>query len=117
MQNVLFLFNTAPYQNELVFNGLRLATQMLKQEQTIVRMFFQSEAVYAAMKGHNPPHLKFRTDTMIAEAMEGGATVGLCGVCMDARAVTDEMLVEGAKRSTMMELADWTTAADKVLVF
>jgi uncharacterized protein involved in oxidation of intracellular sulfur len=36
---------------------------------------------------------------------------------MDARGITDAMLIEGATRSTMDALADWTIAADKVLVF
>jgi uncharacterized protein involved in oxidation of intracellular sulfur len=36
---------------------------------------------------------------------------------MDARGITQTMLVEGAERSTMDELTDWTVAADKVLVF
>jgi len=41
----------------------------------------------------------------------------LCGTCMDARGLTDDEILEEAKRSTMPELADYTLAADKVLVF
>ncbi|WP_241983265.1 DsrE family protein [Cryobacterium tagatosivorans] len=40
-----------------------------------------------------------------------------CSTCMDARGITDTMLTEAATRSTMEALADWTIAADKVLVF
>jgi len=36
---------------------------------------------------------------------------------MDARGLTDAELVEGARRSTMDELAEATAAADKLLVF
>jgi uncharacterized protein involved in oxidation of intracellular sulfur len=36
---------------------------------------------------------------------------------MDARGLTDDELVEGARRSTLDELADWTQWADKVLTF
>jgi uncharacterized protein involved in oxidation of intracellular sulfur len=36
---------------------------------------------------------------------------------MDARGLADGDLVEGAHRSTLEELADWTVWADKVLVF
>jgi uncharacterized protein involved in oxidation of intracellular sulfur len=36
---------------------------------------------------------------------------------MDARALTEADLVEGAARSTMDELGQLTVAADKVLVF
>jgi len=36
---------------------------------------------------------------------------------MDARGLTEAELVEGARRSTMDELAQATATADKVLVF
>jgi uncharacterized protein involved in oxidation of intracellular sulfur len=36
---------------------------------------------------------------------------------MDARGLTDAELMEGARRSTMDELASETEKADKVLVF
>jgi uncharacterized protein involved in oxidation of intracellular sulfur len=36
---------------------------------------------------------------------------------MDARGMAEEQVVEGARRSTLKELAEWTAAADKVLVF
>jgi uncharacterized protein involved in oxidation of intracellular sulfur len=36
---------------------------------------------------------------------------------MDARGLDDDDVVDGARRSTMPELADYTLAADKVLVF
>ena len=41
----------------------------------------------------------------------------LCGTCMDARGLTEAELIEGARRSTMDELAQATVAADKVIVF
>ncbi|HEX9802561.1 MAG TPA: DsrE family protein, partial [Gammaproteobacteria bacterium] len=41
----------------------------------------------------------------------------LCGTCMDARGLSDEEIVQGARRSTMDELAERTLKADKVLVF
>jgi uncharacterized protein involved in oxidation of intracellular sulfur len=40
-----------------------------------------------------------------------------CGTCMDARGLRDDELIEGAKRGTLVQLADWTAEADKVLVF
>jgi uncharacterized protein involved in oxidation of intracellular sulfur len=43
--------------------------------------------------------------------------VGCCGTCMDARAIGDERLVEGATRSSMEQLADWTLEADRVVSF
>jgi sulfur relay (sulfurtransferase) complex TusBCD TusD component (DsrE family) len=46
-----------------------------------------------------------------------GGEVACCGTCMDARAITQERLVEGARRSTLEELTDWTLWADETLVF
>jgi sulfur relay (sulfurtransferase) complex TusBCD TusD component (DsrE family) len=40
----------------------------------------------------------------------------LAGV-LAARVLRDEQLVEGAKRGTLAQLADWTAEADKVRVF
>jgi uncharacterized protein involved in oxidation of intracellular sulfur len=43
--------------------------------------------------------------------------VGVCASCMDARGIKEEELIDGAKRSTLEELADWTAWAEKVVVF
>ena len=39
------------------------------------------------------------------------------GTCMDARGMTDDDIMDGARRSSMDELAAATVAAHKVLVF
>ena len=36
---------------------------------------------------------------------------------MDARAIDETRLVDGAQRSTLDELTDWTLWADKVVTF
>ena len=54
---------------------------------------------------------------MLSVVSRRGGQIGCCGTCMDARGMTDAMLIEGAVRSTMDEVTDWTLAADKVLVF
>jgi uncharacterized protein involved in oxidation of intracellular sulfur len=36
---------------------------------------------------------------------------------MDARGIGDSELPEGTRRSSLSELTDWTTWADKMLVF
>lgn len=48
-------------------------------------------------------------------AAKGG--VLLCENSMDARGLKDDELIQGARRSTMDELAKAILAADKVLVF
>jgi len=36
---------------------------------------------------------------------------------MDARGIIESEIIEGAKRSTLEQLTDWTLWADKVIVF
>ena len=56
-------------------------------------------------------------DRMLSVVSRHGGQIGCCGTCMDAPGITQTMLVQGATRSTMDELTDWTLAADRVLVF
>lgn len=36
---------------------------------------------------------------------------------MDARGLREDEVIEGTRRSTLAQLADWTVEADKVLLF
>ena len=54
---------------------------------------------------------------MIKALTAKGSQIGICGTCMDARGIRQEMIAEGTKRSTMDELTQRTMHADKVLVF
>ena len=54
---------------------------------------------------------------MLRRVLAGKGRILLCGTCMDARGLIDAELMEGARRSTMDELAAETSAADKVFVF
>ena len=56
-------------------------------------------------------------DRMLSAAIRRGADVSCCGTCMDARAIDDAQLVDGARRSPLDELADWTLWADKVITY
>jgi len=54
---------------------------------------------------------------MLKRVIAGKGIVPPCGTCMDARGMTDDDIMDGARRSSMDELAAATVAADKVLVF
>ena len=54
---------------------------------------------------------------MLKRVMAGKGQVLMCGTCLDARGIAEAEIMEGARRSTMDELAAATIAADKVLVF
>lgn len=116
MASNLFILNEAPYGSERAYNALRLAGALASREGQQVRVFLLADAVTSARAGQRLPEGYYNVEVMLGRVVRSGE-VALCGTCMDARAMKDEDLLPGARRSTLKELADWTVAADKVLVF
>ena len=115
--NVLVLVNDPPYGTERCYNALRLAGALATREEADVRVFLMGDAVGCAMAGQVLPNGYYHLDRMLGSALRHGAQVGLCGTCMDARAIDEGEIVEGARRSSLEELADWTLWADQVVTF
>jgi uncharacterized protein involved in oxidation of intracellular sulfur len=113
----LFVVNDAPYGTERAYNALRLATAVAKQEGQQVRMFLVGDAAACAQAGQRVPTGYYNVETLLKGLVRHGGEVGVCGSCMDARGVSVEHLVEGARRSSLDEWALWTIEADKVVVF
>ncbi|MFZ2739688.1 MAG: DsrE family protein [Burkholderiaceae bacterium] len=112
--NTLFILNDGPYGSERSYNALRLARSLSKLEGQTVRVFLLGDAVVCAHSGQKVPVGYYNAGDMVSLV---GGEVGLCGACMDARGISDDQLVEGAHRSSMKQLAEWTSTAEKVLVF
>ena len=112
MSSTLFIINDAPYGNERAYNALRLAGALAGREDQRGR----ADAVGCAKAGQKVPEGYYNVQLMLGKILRKGE-VALCGTCMDARGLTDQDMVDGARRSTMGELAQWTAEADKVLVF
>jgi uncharacterized protein involved in oxidation of intracellular sulfur len=113
----LFVLNDPAYGTERSYNALRLANALVKRDGEEVRVFLMGDAVTCAAAGQQTPSGYYNLGRMVAAAARRGARVGLCGSCMDARGLDEQRLVEGAKRSSLEQLAEWTAWADKVLVF
>ena len=113
----LVVLNDPAYGTERSYNGLRLAHALAKRDGEEVRVFLLGDAVTCALAGQKTPNGYYNLERMLAAAIERGAKVGLCGTCMDARAIAEAQVVDGARRSNLEELADWTLWADKVVAF
>ena len=113
----LFILNGPPYGTEHSYNGLRLAGALAKRDGEQVRIFLMGDAVGCALQGQVLPDGYYHLDRMLSSAIRRGADVGCCGTCMDARAIDDAQLVDGARRSTLEELTDWTLWANEVITF
>ncbi len=113
---VLIILNDPPYGTERSYNGLRLATNLIKQEETELTVFLMAEAVFCAKTGQTTPDGYYNLERMLKPIVRRGKVL-LCGTCMDARGLAESELVEGARRSTMVELTALTLSSDRVLVF
>lgn len=116
MALTLFIVNDAPYGNERAYNALRLAGALASREGQAVRLFLMADGVTCAKTGQKVPEGYYNVQLMLGKVARKGE-VALCGTCMDARGLRDDELIEGARRGTLAQLADWTAEADKVLVF
>jgi uncharacterized protein involved in oxidation of intracellular sulfur len=116
MNSILFIVNDAPYGSERAYNALRLAGTLSARGGQQVRVFLLADAVTCARAGQKVPEGYYNVALMLGKVLRSGE-VALCGTCMDARGMTETDMIEGARRSTLAQLADWTLEADKVLVF
>lgn len=104
--NVLAIVDDQPYGSERPYNALRLADVLAKRDGVEVRVFLLGDAVACAVAGQQPPEGFYRLDRMLKPLVRRGE-VGCCGTCMDARGIEEASLVDGARRSTLEQLADW----------
>lgn len=111
----LLILNDPPYGSERSYNGLRLAKALAGKEAEVT-VFLMADAVACAKVGQKVPQGFYNLELMLKSVARRGEVL-LCGTCMDARGLTDGELLEGARRSTLDELAERTLAADRVLVF
>jgi len=116
MSSALFIINDAPYGTERAYNALRLAGALTGKDDQQVRVFLMADAVACARAGQKVPEGYYNIQLMLTKLLRKGE-VALCGTCMDARGIVDADLIDGARRSTLAVLAQWTIEADQVLVF
>ncbi|KFK97565.1 MULTISPECIES: DsrE/DsrF/TusD sulfur relay family protein [unclassified Serratia (in: enterobacteria)] len=117
MSSVLLIANGAAYGQESLFNALRLAISLKEQQPGLnLRLFLMSDAVVAGLAGQQPRegyHLQQMLEILTAQQV----TVKLCKTCTDARGISQLKLADGVEIGTLVELAQWTLAAEKVLTF
>ncbi len=117
MTTTLFILNDPPYGTERSYNGLRLAGALSKREGQQVKVFLMGDAASCAKANQKVPPGYYNLEVMLRVVARSGGEIGVCGTCMDARGMAETELMDGARRSTLEQLTDWTAAADRTLVF
>lgn len=115
--HTLIILNDPPYGTERSYNGVRLAGAVAKRPDESVRVFLLGDAAACAKSGQTTPQGYYNLGRMLQVVSGNRREVGVCGSCMDARGIKDAELLEGTRRSTLEELANWVLWANHVLVF
>lgn len=116
MQRIVIIANGAAYGSESLFNSLRLAIALLEQQSLSLKLFLMSDAVTAGLKGQKPAE-GYNIQQMLEILTAQNVPVKLCKTCTDSRGITALPLADGVVIGTLVELAQWTLEADKVLTF
>jgi uncharacterized protein involved in oxidation of intracellular sulfur len=116
---VLIILNREPYDStDVTWNALRLADKLVDGGNE-VRLFLMNGAVDLARDACRPPEgydqdLSKQLKALIARAVP----VKVCGTCMARCGIyKNHPYFEGAEKSTMQQLAEWTVNSDRVLTF
>ncbi|MHB9118859.1 MAG: DsrE/DsrF/TusD sulfur relay family protein [Burkholderiales bacterium] len=113
----LFILNDPPYGTERSYNGFRLARALSKHDGNEIRIFLLGDAALCAKAGQKVPEGFYNIEFFAQSILRRKGEIGVCGVCMEARALRDEELIDGARHATLEQLAEWTMWADKVITF
>ncbi|AML59730.1 Putative ACR protein [Serratia rubidaea] len=117
MSSIVLVASGAAYGQESLFNALRLAIALKEQQSALeLKIFLMSDAVVAGIAGQQP-HEGYHLQQMLEILTAQQVPIRLCKTCADARGVSRLTLTAGVEIGTLVELAQWTLAADKVLTF
>ena len=116
MQRIVIIANGAAYGSESLFNSLRLAIALREQQALDLKLFLMSDAVTAGLRGQKPAE-GYNIQQMLEILTAQNVPVKLCKTCTDGRGITTLPLIDGVEIGTLVELAQWTLTADKVLTF
>ncbi len=115
----LIILNRPPYDGtDVTWNGLRLAGKLLEAGHE-VRLFLMNDSVDLARDVCKPPE-EYDQDLshMLKQLISQGAAVKVCGTCMARCGIhKNHPYFEGARSSTMPELAGWVVDSDRVISF
>ena len=77
-----------------------------------LRLFLMSDAVTAGLRGQKPAE-GYNIQQMLEILTAQNVPVKLCKTCTDGRGITTLPLIDGVAVGTLVELAQWTLAADE----
>ena len=101
------------YTKERPYTMLRFAYTALLEDHK-VNIFLVEDGIFVGRKNQEPAKYD-NVGKWMKDVVKEGANVKACGVCMKARGISDEELIEGIERTTMNGFLDVCVEADSVL--
>lgn len=117
MQNILIIVHAPPYGSERCLSALRLATALAGSDAgPTVRLFLMSDATVLGLPNQIDGSGN-GLQGMVEELVRRGVDIRSCRTCALARGLAELPLIEGVRIGTLVELAEATLAADKIITF
>lgn len=117
MQNILIIIHAPPYGSERVLSALRLATALAGNDaKPSLRLFLMSDATVLGLP-NQIDGAGNGLQGMVEQLIAQGVDLRLCRTCALARGLGDLPLIPGVAIGTLVELAEATLLADKVISF
>lgn len=117
MQNILIIIHAAPYGSERCLSALRLATALVGNDaKPKVSVFLMSDATVLGLPNQIDGAgngLQGMVEGLVAQGVE----IRSCRTCALARGLAELPQIPGVTIGTLVELAEATLAADKVITF
>jgi tRNA 2-thiouridine synthesizing protein D len=107
------IIGDGPYTVERPFTMLRFAYTALLEEHR-VNIFLVEDGIFVGKRNQDPSTYD-NIEKWMKDVVSEGATVKACGVCMKARGVSEEELIDGIEKTSMNGLVDMCEEADNVL--
>ena len=101
------------YTRERPYTMLRFAYTALLEEHK-VNIFLVEDGIFVGKKNQDPTAYD-NIGKWIQDVISEGANVKACGVCMKARGLTEEELLDGITKTTMNGLVEMCEEADNIL--
>lgn len=116
MVSITIILGSGPYTTERPYTALRFAyTALLDENQ--VNLFCFEDSIFTAKKNQNPSN-SYNIEEWVKKCLdENGFQMAACGVCMKARGVMSDELLDGIKTGTMEMALEWVKNSDKQLFF
>ncbi len=114
----LIVIHDAPYGSEKAYNALRHAMMVQAEHKDVnITIFLMADAVGCAIKNQKTPQGYYNIERMIQSVIRNGGGIKMCGTCMDARGISESLVIEGAAKSSMSEFTNLILSFDKVVSF